>query len=116
MNYYKEIVYNGCTSGKGFNHDQFGYNGYRVIVRTNVINEELRYKGFEGNERGVSEIKMQIMLASRQWLENKRLPFSSILRCIEVLLMGLFRVIGWGVRAIGVVRICNGFPFRNPDP
>ena len=66
MKYYKEIVYNGCTSEKGFSHDYFGFNGYCATIRANVINEELRYKGFEGNERGVSEIKMQIMLASRQ--------------------------------------------------
>ena len=65
-----------------------------VQLRANVINEGLSYKGFGGNERGIFEIKMQIMLASGQWLENKRPPFLSILRCIRVLLMGLFRAIG----------------------
>ena len=65
-----------------------------VQLRADVVNEWLRYKGFGGNERGISEIKMQIKLAIGQWLENKRPPFLSILRCIKVLLMGLFRAIG----------------------
>ena len=65
-----------------------------VQLRADVVNEGLRYKGFGGNERGISEIKMQIKLVIGQWSENKRPPFLSILRCIRVLLMGLFRAIG----------------------
>ena len=65
-----------------------------VQLRADVVNEGLRYQGFGGNERGISEIKMQIKLVIGQWSENKRLSFLSILRCIRVLLMGLFRAIG----------------------
>ena len=54
-----------------------------VQLRADVVNKWLRYKGFGGNERGISEIKMQIKLAIGQWSENKRPPFLSILRCIE---------------------------------
>ncbi len=46
-----------------------------VQLRADVVNEWLRYNGFGGNERGISEIKMQIKLAIGQWSENKRPPF-----------------------------------------
>ena len=46
-----------------------------VQLRADVVNEWLRYKGFGGNERGISEIKMQIKLAIREWSDNKRPPF-----------------------------------------
>ena len=65
-----------------------------VQLRADVVSEGLRYQGFGGNARGISEIKMQIKLVIGQWSENKRLSFLSILRCIRVLLMGLFRAIG----------------------
>ena len=65
-----ELLQRSCVlwlyEWKCFSHDQFWFNGYRAIIRANVIDEELRNKGSEGNERGISEIKMQIMLASRQ--------------------------------------------------
>ena len=65
MNYYKEVVYYGCTSGDVsvmFNFD----SKVNVLIRANVIDEELRNKGSEGNERRISEIKVQIMLVSGQ--------------------------------------------------
>lgn len=81
-----------------------------------LLMRKMRNKGSEGNGGGISEIKNANYAGEWAIVREQRPPFSSILRCIEVLLMGSFGVIGWGVRAIGVVRICNGFPFRNPDP
>ena len=58
-------MYNGCTSGNFSVMINFD-SKVNVLIRANVIDEELRNKGSEGNERRISEIKMQIMLVSRQ--------------------------------------------------
>ena len=60
MKYYKEIVYNGCTSEKGFSHDYFGFNGYCATIRTNVFNEDVKYNGFGGNKKGSLKSKCKL--------------------------------------------------------
>ena len=60
-----------------------------------------------------SKCKLSWQLGNGQRTKGLRFVDPEVYR---VLLVGLFRVNGWVVRAIGVVRICDGFPFRNPDP